>query len=311
MASDLLRSRYTVFQNTKPMPLTLHKQLLRSFIPGLLMMFSLEAVADHHSISNPLIRLATTTSTENSGLLKYLLPVFQNATRYKVHIIAVGTGKALRMGEDGDVDVVLVHAPQAESNFVDAGYGDQHHTVMYNDFVVVGPRNDPAKIGTAADITAAMNNIAATQSLFISRGDNSGTHKKEQQLWKSSAVKAENSWYREAGQGMGKIIQIATELDAYTLTDRGTWLAYRDKSTLKILFEGDKVLHNPYGIIAVSSNRYPDINHAGAEALIKWIISQQAQQLISEYRIGNTQLFTPSAGIAQMATTKASSVNLR
>lgn len=311
MASDLLPSSYPVFQNTQTMPLTSHKTLLRSLIPGLLLMFSLDIAADHSSISNPLIRLATTTSTENSGLLNHLLPVFQDATGYKVHVIAVGTGKALRMGQDGDVDIVLVHAPQAETDFVDAGYGDQRYDVMYNDFIVVGPHNDPAKISTAANVTAAMQNIAAAQSLFISRGDDSGTHKKEQQLWESSGVIADTSWHREAGQGMGKVIQIATELDAYTLTDRGTWLAYRDKSTLKILFQGDKALHNSYGIIAVSSKRYPEVNHSGAQALIKWIRSQQAQQLISEYRIDNIRLFTPSAGSARIATTKAPSGNLR
>lgn len=293
------------------MPLISYKKQLQSLLLGLFMTITLAAAADNSRLSDPLIRLATTTSTENSGLLNHLLPVFQAASGYKVHVIAVGTGKALRMGQDGDVDIVLVHAPEAEISFVDAGYGDQRHAVMYNDFVLVGPGDDPAKINTAANITAAMENIAAAQSLFISRGDDSGTHKKEQQLWKNSGVKADNSWYREAGQGMGKVIQIATELDAYTLTDRGTWLTYRDKSTLKILFEGDKALHNPYGIIAVSNTRYPDINHRGALALITWIRSQQAQQLISDYRIDNTRLFTPSAGSGQIATTKNPSENLR
>jgi len=268
----------------------------------LLAMFALPAAADDNSTTNPLIRLATTTSTENSGLLNHLLPVFQSATGYRVHVIAVGTGKALRMGKDGDVDVVLVHAPQAEAGFVDAGYGDHRHAVMYNDFVVVGPGNDPANIKTADNITAAMGKIAAVQSLFISRGDDSGTHKKEKLLWKTAGIKPDNGWHREAGQGMGKVLQIAAELDAYTLTDRGTWLAYRDKSTQKILFEGDEALHNPYGIIAVSTTRYADINHTGALALVKWITSGEAQQLIGDYRIGKTRLFTPSANSGRVAT---------
>ena len=277
------------------MHLTLHKREIQALLISLLAMFTLPAAADGNNTTNPLIRLATTTSTENSGLLNHLLPVFQSATGYRVHVIAVGTGQALRMGQDGDVDVVLVHAPQAEAGFVDAGYGDHRHAVMYNDFVVVGPGNDPANIKTADNITAAMGKIATMQSLFISRGDDSGTHKKEKLLWKTAGIKPDNGWHREAGQGMGKVLQIAAELDAYTLTDRGTWLAYRDKSTLTILFEGDEALHNPYGIIAVSTTRYADINHTGALALVKWITSGEAQQLIGDYRIGKTRLFTPSA----------------
>ncbi len=288
------------------MHLTLHRKQIEALLISLLIMITLPAAAENNGITNPLIRLATTTSTENSGLLNHLLPVFHSASGYKVHVIAVGTGKALRMAQDGDVDVVLVHAPEAETGFVDAGYGDHRHAVMYNDFVVVGPGNDPAKIHAADDIHAAMERIAAAKSLFISRGDDSGTHKKENQLWKTAGIKPDSSWHREAGQGMGKILQIAAELDAYTLTDRGTWLAYRDKSSLKILFEGDAALHNPYGIIAVSATRYPDINHAGALALIKWIRSKEAQQLIGDYRIGETRLFTPSAESNQIAASKDS-----
>ncbi len=284
------------------MHLTSHKKQIQASLISLLIMITLPSAADNTSITNPLIRLATTTSTENSGLLNHLLPVFHSASGYKVHVIAVGTGKALRMGKDGDVDVVLVHAPEAEASFVDAGYGDHRHAVMYNNFVVVGPVNDPAQIHTADTVTAAMKKIAAAKSLFISRGDDSGTHKKEIQLWEIAGINPHNSWHREAGQGMGKVIQIATELDAYTLTDRGTWLAYSDKSGLKILFEGDKALHNPYGIIAVSARRYADINHTGALALIKWIKSPTAQQLIGDYRIGATRLFTPSANSDQIAT---------
>lgn len=257
------------------------------FIIGLC--FTALAVAD-----NQIIRLATTTSTDNSGLLKDILPSFEAASGYKVHVIAVGTGKALRMGKDGDVDVVLVHARQAEEKFVSEGYGEKRHDVMYNDFVIVGPESDPAGISSSKHVSDAMQQIASTNSTFISRGDDSGTHKKELQLWKKSVGKPSGAWYREAGQGMGKVLQITGEMDAYTLTDRGTWLAYRDKSSSKLLFEGDKNLHNPYGIIAVSKKRYPDLNHQGSQALISWIVSPEGQQMISDFRIKNSRLFIPN-----------------
>ena len=166
---------------------------------------------------------------------------------------------------------------------------------MYNDFVIVGPPGDPAGIGAAKRISEAMRSIAAGESLFVSRGDDSGTHKKELKLWQGGDITPQGEWYREAGQGMGKVLQIASELDAYTLTDRGTWLAYRNKSSLKVLFEGDQMLHNPYGIIAVSAGRYPDINHQGALALTEWITSTKGQQLIGDFRIDGTQLFIPMA----------------
>lgn len=264
------------------------------------------AVSASEGKNDKLIRLATTTSTENSGLLEHLMPIFYADTGYQVHVIAVGTGKALRMGRDGDVDVVLVHAPEAEATFVKAGYGDERHAVMYNDFVIVGPPGDPAGIGSTRAVTEAMHKIAARQLLFISRGDDSGTHKKEMQLWKNSGITPQGRWHREVGQGMGKVLQIASELDAYTLTDRGTWLAYRNKSSLKLLFEGDQRLYNPYGIIAVSANRYADINHEGALALIEWITSNQGQKLIGDFHIDDTRLFAPMAEgvIAHPATTK-------
>jgi tungstate transport system substrate-binding protein len=239
--------------------------------------------------------MATTTSTDNSGLLAELLPAFQKASGYEVRVIAVGTGKALRMGRDGDVDVVLVHAPAAEKKFVDEGYGVNHEPVMYNDFVLVGPKSDPAKISAAASGVDALQRIAASGSLFVSRGDDSGTHKKELSLWKKAAIEPQGKWYREAGQGMGKVLQMAGELDAYTLADRGTWLAYQNKSPLLIDYQGDPVLHNPYGIIAVNPKRVPEANYDGAMRLIEWITSEQGQQLIGDFRIGGEPLFVPSA----------------
>ena len=248
--------------------------------------------------SNQVIRMATTTSTENSGLLGHLLPAFEKQSGYTVHVIAVGTGKALRMGCDGDVDVVLVHAPKSEKKFIDDGCGIKRYPVMYNDFVLVGPRSDPADIAQEQDIVKVLSQIAASKALFVSRGDDSGTHKKEKGLWKDAGATPSGSWYREAGQGMGKVLQIAGELDAYTLTDRGTWIAYRKKSPLVIVSQGDKKLHNPYGIIAVNPKRFPDLNNAGSEALIQWITSSAGQQLISNYTLSGDHLFTPSADTA-------------
>ena len=248
-----------------------------------------------HAETNKIIRMATTTSTENSGLLRFLLPRFTQDTGYEVHVIAVGTGKALRMGRDGDVDVVLVHAPAAEMKFVNEGYGKKRHPVMYNDFVILGPADDPAGIGAAKNAAEALGKIARQSAVFVSRGDDSGTHKKERSLWQTAQLKPEGSWYREVGQGMGKVIQMADELRGYTLADRGTWIAYSNKTKLKLLFQGDPVLFNPYGIIDINPERYPDLNHAGAEALIKWITSAQGQQLIGSYQVAGFQLFTPSA----------------
>lgn len=246
---------------------------------------------------NNTIRLATTTSTENSGLLNDLVPRFHAASGYQVHVIAVGTGKALRMGRDGDVDVVLVHAPAAEQNFVDAGYGEQRLPVMFNDFVIVGPHEDPAGIAEAKGSGDAMRRIASSRSLFVSRGDDSGTHKKERSLWNGAEVSPVGSWYREAGQGMGKVLQMADEMNAYTLTDRGTWLAYRDKGRLQVRYQGAEELFNPYAIIKVSARRYPDLNHAGAKALISWIRGSEGQRAIAAFRRSGEQLFMPSAGI--------------
>ena len=251
------------------------------------------------------IRLATTTSTDNSGLLYEILPLFEQASGYKVHVIAVGTGKALRMGRDGDVDLVLVHARTAEDAFVNAGYGINRQDVMYNDFVLVGPLTDPAGIQGAKNASQALTGIAQKKVLFISRGDDSGTHKKELSLWQAADINPDDSWYREAGQGMGKVLQIASELDAYTLTDRGTWLSYREKSSLKIVHEGDPRLYNPYGIIAVNYQRYPDINRYGADALIAWITSPSGQELIDNYRIDGKRLFIPSANKGEMTVLKA------
>lgn len=239
------------------------------------------------------IHLATTTSTENSGLLDDLLPAFENTYPFRVKVISVGTGKALRLLREGDVDVALVHAREAEDKLISEGFGVGRRDVMYNDFVIVGPEEDPAALRGTRDAGAALTRIANSQALFISRGDDSGTHKKELALWKQAGMQPVGERYREIGQGMGKALQIAAELQAYTLTDRGTWLSYRDSLPLKILSEGDPQLFNPYGVIAVNPDRYPDSNYAGATALIRWITSAAAQHRIAEYTVNGQQLFVP------------------
>ncbi|PWQ95068.1 substrate-binding domain-containing protein [Leucothrix pacifica] len=254
------------------------------------------AQADTPSPAKPLLKLATTTSTDNSGLLKAILPTFQEATGYEVQVVAVGTGKALKMGRDGDVDVVLVHARTAEEKFVEGGYGEKRYGVMYNDFVLVGPTADPASVKDTKTAVDALKNIASKEAIFVSRGDDSGTHKKEKSLWAGTEIKPDGQWYREAGQGMGKVLQIAGELEGYTMTDRGTWLAYESKSPLQIVLEGDETLFNPYGIIAVSQERYADINKDGAQALIDWMVSEDGQKMIGDFKINGKQLFVPSAG---------------
>lgn len=251
------------------------------------------------------LRLATTTSTENSGLLKSLLPAFEKNSGYKVHVIAVGTGKALRMGQDGDVDVVMVHARMDEDKFVAAGYGINRRDLMYNDFVIVGPKRDPAGIGAVKDPAAALARIAAAkEAAFISRGDESGTYKKEQALWQAADIKPQGKWYRSIGQGMEQALQIASEMQGYTLADRGTWLALRKKLDLVILVQGDNRLFNPYGVIAVNPARYPDVNYQGAMAFIAWLTSPKGQNQIAAFKIDGENLFFPDAIQAKQASPK-------
>ena len=241
------------------------------------------------------LRLATTTSTENSGLLRSLLPRFTERTGIRVQVLAVGTGQALRLGQYGDVDAVLVHAPPAEEKFIDAGYGVNRRTVMYNDFVIVGPADDPADAATAKDAPEALARIARSGETFVSRGDDSGTHKKERLVWREAGVEPGGHWYREAGQGMGKVLQIAGELNAYTLTDRGTWIAYQGRNALRITFQGDSLLHNPYGVMAVNPERFPERNYVGAMRFIAWLTSPEGQKMIADYQISQQALFTPMA----------------
>jgi tungstate transport system substrate-binding protein len=260
----------------------------RSFLLSVLLLWALPVLADP-------LRLATTTSTVASGLLDQILPAFTQETDIEVHVIAVGTGKALRMGADGDVDVVLVHAPMAEQKFVADGFGVDRRGVMYNEFLIVGPPSDPAGIRGETDAARALVRISDSGAGFVSRGDDSGTHKKELGLWASAGVKPEGRWYMEAGQGMGRVLQMAGELDAYTLVDEGTWLKQGPGTRLEELSRGDERLFNPYGIIAVNPQRHPQSNYADARTLVEWMTGIDGQRLIGSYRLAGKQLFTPSS----------------
>lgn len=256
----------------------------------------LAAMGPAQAADKNVIRLATTTSTANTGLLEYLLPKFEQKCSCTVHYVAVGTGKALKIAEDGNVDVVLVHAREAEDAFVAAGHGVDRRDIMYNDFVLIGPHNDPARIKGKTDAVSAMRKIASSGSKFVSRGDESGTHVIEKGYWKAAGVDpAKNSWYYSAGQGMGEVLQMAGEMRAYTLTDRGTYIAYRERIDLPIMVEGDKRMFNPYGMMAVNPRKYPDINYRGAMELINWMTSKEGQNLIAGFKVGGEQLFTPDA----------------
>jgi tungstate transport system substrate-binding protein len=241
------------------------------------------------------LRLATTTSTENSGLLAVLLPPFEAKTGLKVDVIAVGTGQALRLGEAGDVDVVLVHARELEDKFVADGYGVNRRDVMHNDFIIIGPSSDPAGVRGMKDSAAALKRLAERGAVFVSRGDNSGTHVKEQTLWKAAGLSPSGRWYREAGQGMGPVITMAGDLQGYTMADRGTYLSMKDKVQLGVLVEGDPRLFNPYGIIAVNPDRFPHVAYFEAMQLIAWMTSVEGQRIIGEYKVGTDVLFFPDA----------------
>lgn len=239
------------------------------------------------------LRMSTTTSVEDSGLMKELLPPFEKMHDVKVDVIAVGTGQALKLGENGDVDLVFVHAKEAEEEFVAKGFGVKRHEVMYNDFIIIGPKDDPAGI-SGNDAVRALRLIAGKKSPFISRGDESGTHKKEKKIWELTGIKPFGSWYMETGQGMGATIQVATEKQGYSLADRGTFLAFEKKTDLVILCEGDEKLLNLYGIIAVNPARHPHVKYDLAITLINWITSLEGQRIIGEYKKDGKPLFIPS-----------------
>jgi tungstate transport system substrate-binding protein len=245
----------------------------------------------------PGIVVASTTSTEQSGLFGHLLPAFSKATGIEVRVVAVGSGQALDIGRRGDADVVFVHDPAAEEKFVADGFGLKRQAVMVNDFVLVGPQRDPAG-ARGRDIAQALGKIAAGGALFVSRGDKSGTHAAELRFWTligMAAPGAKAAGYKECGCGMGPALNIASSLDAYVLSDRGTWLSFRNRGTLAVLVEGDRRLFNPYGVIVVNPARHPHVKREAAQAFADWLVSPAGQASISSYRVGGEQLFFPIA----------------
>ncbi|WP_245845187.1 substrate-binding domain-containing protein [Noviherbaspirillum humi] len=241
------------------------------------------------------LRLSTTTSTDNSGLLQYLLPIFEARSNLKVQVIAVGTGKALELAKNGDVDVTLVHARAAEEKFVAEGHGVNRRDVMYNDFLIAGPVSDPAGIKGSRDVMQALRKIVDSNARFISRGDNSGTDIMEKAYWKQLGAQPKGSSYVAAGLGMGEVLNMAAQMQGYTLTDRATYGAYKAKTGLIVAVEGDPKMFNPYGIIAVNPAKYKDINYKGAMQLIDWMTSPEGQKKIAEFKVDGQQVFFPSA----------------
>jgi len=245
------------------------------------------------------ITVASTTSTEQSGLFKHLLPVFEKQAGIQVRVVALGTGQALHMGRRGDADVVFVHAQPLEEKFVAEGHGVRRLAVMYNEFVLVGPRSDPAQVAGTKDIARALQKIHAARAPFVSRGDRSGTHFAELQLWKAAGVdiaKQKGAWYRDTGSGMGPTLNTAAAMNGYALSDRATWLAFKNRGELAIAVQGDKRLFNQYGVILVNPAKHPHVKREAGQRFIDWLVSAEGQQAIAAYRIDGQQLFFPNAG---------------
>lgn len=254
-----------------------------------------------NALAQRFITVASTTSTEQSGLFKHILPLFEKKTGIEVRVVALGTGQALDLARRGDADVVFVHAKAAEEKFVAEGHGVKRIPVMYNDFVLIGPKSDPAKVAGGKDIVAALRKIEQAKAPFVSRGDRSGTHMAELRLWKMASIdvgKAGAGWYRETGQGMGPALNTSSSMHAYVLSDRATWLAFKNRGDLAILVEGDKRLFNQYGVILVNPQKHPNVKKADAQAFIDWLVSDEGQKAIAAHTIGGEQLFFPNANQA-------------
>ncbi len=267
------------------------KRSMLALAAGLLL--ATGAVAEERSIL-----LQSTTSTANSGLYDHILPLFTEKSGIKVNVVAVGTGQAIKNARNGDGDVLLVHAKSAEEKFVSEGFGVERFDVMYNDFVIVGPAADPAGVAGGREATAALKKIAESGATFASRGDNSGTHKKETSLWKAAGidpVAASGDWYRETGSGMGATLNAAVGMGAYALTDRGTWISFKNKGDFEIAVEGDAGLFNQYGVILVNPGKHPRVKAAEGQAFIDWILGEEGQDAIAGYRLDGQQLFFPNA----------------
>lgn len=273
----------------------------RRFLAGLAAAAALIAVAGAGAAGAPptYITVASTTSTEQSGLFRHLLPRFKKATGIEVRVVAVGTGQALDIGRRGDADVVFVHDPEAERRFVEEGHGVHHRPVMYNDFVLIGPASDPAKIGGSGDVLEALRRIAAARAPFVSRGDKSGTHAAERRYWRAAGVDiaaVKGSWYKETGSGMGPALNTASSLGAYLIADRGTWLSFKNRGELVVLVEGDRRLFNQYGVMLVNPQKHPHVKAEFGRLFIRWLVSPEGQRAIADFAIEGQPLFFPNAG---------------
>lgn len=270
----------------------------KRFFTGTLVVLGLLVAGSPNAVAaERFIVVQSTTSTQNSGLFDFILPQFKQETGIDVRVVAVGTGQALKNARNGDGDVVLVHALAAEDAFVAEGWGVERHDVMYNDFVVVGPRRDPAGTKGSANVVAALQAIATAQVPFLSRGDNSGTHRKELSLWAAAGVDvaaASGTWYRETGAGMGATLNTATGMGGYALTDRGTWISFGNKGEQTVLAEGDDRLFNPYGVMLVNPARHARVRAADGQRFIDWLIGPRGQQAIADFRVDGQQLFYPA-----------------
>lgn len=263
-----------------------------------LLALALLAFAAPAGAEPPFITVASTTSTEQSGLFGHLLPAFTAKTGIEVRVVAVGTGQALKIGERGDCDVVFVHDKPSELKFVAEGWGIGRREVMYNDFVLIGPTSDPARVAGGHDIVAALRQIAGVKAPFVSRGDDSGTDKAEKRLWQLAGIDvqaASGTWYRDTGSGMGPTLNTAAAMGGYTLSDRGTWLSFENRRDLAIAVEGDQRLFNQYGVMLVNPQRHPSVKVAAGRAFIDWLVSPAGQQTIAAYKINGEQLFFPNA----------------
>ena len=269
----------------------------RTFLAAALAVGALALVHLPVTAQEKFIVVASTTSTEQSGLFGHLLPAFEKKTGIKVRVVAVGTGQALDQGRRGDADVVFVHDKPAEEKFVADGFGGPRLEVMYNDFVLVGPKVDPAKAG-GKDILEGLKKIEAAKAAFVSRADKSGTHAAEVRYWRAAGLeidKVKGSWYRETGSGMGPALNTASSMDAYILADRGTWLSFKNRANLDIVVQGDTRLFNQYGVMLVSPAKHPHVKKDLGQAFIDWLVSAEGQQTIAAYKIGGEQLFFPNA----------------
>ena len=261
-------------------------------VTATLSLLTAPAIAQEKSIV-----VSSTTSTEQSGLFSFILPIFKMKSGIDVKVVAVGTGQALDIGRRGDADVVFVHDKAAEEKFVEEGYSTKRYEVMYNDFVLIGPKSDPAKVGGGKDIQAALQKISTAQTPFVSRGDKSGTHAAELRYWKGAGITVApgSSWYKETGSGMGPALNTASAMNGYILADRGTWLSFKNRGDLVILVQGDPKLFNQYGVMLVNPAKFPHVKKAEGQAFIDWLISKNGQDVIASYQIGSEQLFFPNA----------------